>query len=126
MSAAVAVIAADMAVGPDGVVTTDEFSTLQLRGDFLNASTRKADFDLSAGTVQLHGQGEQLFEATVDRAEHLLRDDSAGHGRLVRDDDGLVAHVLKLDQRPRDAGQQLDLVGVADVAGVGDQSIVTV
>ena len=60
---ALAVIAADMAMGPDGVVTTDEFSTLQLRGDFLNASTRKADFDLSAGTVQLHGQGEQLFEA---------------------------------------------------------------
>jgi len=59
---ALAVMGGDLNVGPDGVVRLDANSTLQLRGDFRNASTRRGDFDL-AGTVQFHGAGTQELEA---------------------------------------------------------------
>ena len=59
---ALAVMAADLTVGPGGVVALDADSTLQLRGDFHNASTRAADFNLT-GTVQFHGAGTQDLEA---------------------------------------------------------------
>lgn len=60
---AVAVVSGDLKVGPAGVLRLDAPSRLEVRGNFLNASTQEAAFDLSAGTVQLHGRGRQALEA---------------------------------------------------------------
>jgi len=82
---ALAVMAGDMYVGPDGVVTCDEFSTLQLRGDFLNASIRRDAFDLAPGTVQFHGTGLQRLEAAGEDQGPVLAgwDDNFAFGTLI-------------------------------------------
>ena len=56
----------DLNVGPAGVVTLDANSTLQLGADLNNASTQRTTFDLSVGTVQFHGAGEQVLEAASE------------------------------------------------------------
>ena len=127
---ALGVVNGDLIVTAGGYVVTDTASRLQLLGNFVNRSTRNADFHLP-GTVSVFGwalprptlrfevAGEDrgpsdsgydrnfaVGELTIDRATMLLTDDydnSPGGG-----DEALYADVLKIN-----AGGSIDPAGLS-------------